>query len=492
MTRNCIQFRSKGRTIRLDRFVPQATVLDWLRLDERATGTKEGCAEGDCGACTVVIAREHDGRLVYEPVNACIATLGQLDGGELITVEDLAQEGNLHPVQTAMAAGHGSQCGFCTPGIVMSLFAHFHGDGERTDRAGINDCLAGNLCRCTGYRSIVDAAREACAGPVADSFVANEPGTIAALRQLDDHADVFVGNEASFFAAPASEAALASLYQRHPDARIIGGATDVGLWITKKLAVLDKIIHLGRAGLDAIEQTADAWHIGASVTLARATPPLASIDPDIAEILRRFGSVQVRAAGTVGGSIANASPIGDLAPLLIALGGHIELRKGDAVRALPLEQFFIGYGKQDREPGEFIRRLIVPKLSAGTLFRAFKVSKRFDEDITTVLGAFRIGVDGGRIASARIAFGGMAATPKRATAVENQLVGAALHDAGTWRLAAERISDDFTPLTDMRASAEYRLNVARNIVIKALAEIAGVSSPVTRILDSREAVDVAD
>ncbi len=491
MTRNCIQFRKQGRTIRLDRFVPQSTVLDWLRLDERATGTKEGCAEGDCGACTVVIAREHDGRLVYEPVNACIATLGQLDGGELITVEDLAHEGKLHPVQTAMAAGHGSQCGFCTPGIVMSLFAHFHGEGERTDRAGISDCLAGNLCRCTGYRSIVDAAREACAGPAMDRFAANEAGTIAALRELDDHADVFVGDESGFFAAPASEASLASLYQRHPDARIIGGATDVGLWITKKLATLDKIIHVGRAGLDKIEETADAWHIGASVTLARATPPLASIDPDIAEILRRFGSVQVRAAGTVGGSIANASPIGDLAPLFIALGGSVELRKGDAVRALPLEQFFIGYGKQDREPGEFIRRLIVPKLPAANLFRAFKVSKRFDEDITTVLGAFRIGVDGGRIASARIAFGGMAATPKRATAVESQLVGAALHDAGTWRLAAERISDDFTPLTDMRASAEYRLNVARNIVIKALAEIAGVSSPMTRILDSREAADVA-
>ena len=492
MTRSCVQFRRNGRTIRLDRFSPQATVLDWLRLQERATGTKEGCAEGDCGACTVVIAREHDGRLLYEPVNACIATLGQLDGGELITVEDLAHEGKLHPVQTAMAAGHGSQCGFCTPGIVMSLFAHFHGEGERTDRAEINDCLAGNLCRCTGYRSIVDAARQACAGPVTDRFVANEAGTIAALRKLQDHADVFVGNNSSFFAAPASEASLASLYQRHPDARIVGGATDVGLWITKKLATIDKIIHLGRAGLDKIEETADAWHVGASVTLARATSPLASIDPDIAEIVRRFGSVQVRAAGTVGGSIANASPIGDLAPLFIALGGSVELRKGAVVRALLLEQFFIGYGKQDREPGEFIRRLIVPKLPAATYFKAFKISKRFDEDITTVLGAFRIGVDGGRIVSARIAFGGMAGIPKRATAVERQLAGAALHDVGTWRLAAERAGDDFTPLADMRASAEYRINVSRNIIIKALAEIAGVSSPVTRILDSREAVDVAD
>ncbi|MGO8912884.1 MAG: xanthine dehydrogenase small subunit [Bradyrhizobium sp.] len=492
MTRNCIQFRRKDRVVRLDRFSPQSTVLDWLRLEERSTGTKEGCAEGDCGACTVVIAREHEGRLLYEPVNACIATLGQLDGGELITVEDLAHQGKLHPVQTAMAAGHGSQCGFCTPGIVMSLFAHFHSEGERTDRGKINDCLAGNLCRCTGYRSIVDAAREACAGPAMDSFVANEAGTCAALRELQDHADVFVGNDVRFFAAPASEASLASLYQRHPDARIIGGATDVGLWITKKLATIDKIIHVGRAGLDKIEEAADALHIGASVTLAGATPPLASISPDIAEILRRFGSVQVRAAGTVGGSIANASPIGDLAPLFIALGGSVELRKGDSVRALPLEQFFIGYGKQDREASEFVRRLIVPRLPAATYFKAFKISKRFDEDITTVLGAFRIGVDGGRIASARIAFGGMAATPKRATAVEGALVGAVLHDAGTWRLAAERVGDDFTPLTDMRASAQYRLGVARNIVIKALAEIAGVSSPVTRILESREAVHVAD
>ena len=491
MIRDCIQFRRNDRIIRLDRFSPQSTILDWLRLEERSTGTKEGCAEGDCGACTVVIAREHEGRLLYEPVNACIATLGQLDGGELITVENLAHEGKLHPVQRAMAAGHGSQCGFCTPGIVMSLFAHFHSEGDRTDRAKINDALAGNLCRCTGYRSIVDAARESCTGPMTDRFVAREAETRTALKQLNDGADIFVGNETRFFAAPASEASLAALYQGHPDASIIAGATDVGLWITKKLATIDKIIHVGRAGLDKIEARADGLYMGASVTLARATSPLASIDPDIAEILRRFGSVQVRAAGTVGGSIANASPIGDLAPLFIALEGSIELRKGERIRTLPLEQFFISYGKQDREPGEFVRRLIVPRLPAGTFFRAFKVSKRFDEDITTVLGAFRIGTEGGRITSARVAFGGMAATPKRATAVEGQLVGASLRDVDAWRSAAERVGDDFTPLTDMRASSEYRLGVARNILIKVLAEIAGASSPMTRILDRRETVHVA-
>jgi xanthine dehydrogenase small subunit len=491
MTRDCIQFRRQDQIIRLDRFLPQSTILDWLRLEERSTGTKEGCGEGDCGACTVVIARERNGRLIYEPVNACIATLGQLDGCELITVEDLAHQGKLHPVQSAMAAGHGSQCGFCTPGIVMSLFAHFHSEGDRTDRAAINDVLAGNLCRCTGYRSIVDAARKACAGPAADQFTATESQTRAVLQRLNDGSDILVGDETRFFASPASEASLAALYLRHPDARIIGGATDVGLWITKKLMTLDKIIHVGRAGLDAIEPTADSLNIGAAVTLANASSSLASISPDIAEIVRRFGSVQVRAAGTVGGSIANASPIGDLAPLFIALGGGVELRKGERVRALPLEKFFIAYGKQDREPGEFVRRLIVPKLPAAVFFKAYKISKRFDEDITAVLGAFRIAVEGGRITSARVAFGGMAATPKRALAVERQLIGADVDDSAVWRSAAEQVSNDFTPLTDMRASAEYRLDVAGNLVIKALAEISGAASPVTRILGRQEALHVA-
>jgi len=491
MTRDCIQFRRQDQIIRLDRFLPQSTILDWLRLEERSTGTKEGCGEGDCGACTVVIARERNGRLIYEPVNACIATLGQLDGCELITVEDLAHQGKLHPVQSAMAAGHGSQCGFCTPGIVMSLFAHFHSEGDRTDRAAINDVLAGNLCRCTGYRSIVDAARKACAGPAADQFTATESQTRAVLQRLNDGSDILVGDETRFFASPASEASLAALYLRHPDARIIGGATDVGLWITKKLMTLDKIIHVGRAGLDAIEPTADSLNIGAAVTLANASSSLASISPDIAEIVRRFGSVQVRAAGTVGGSIANASPIGDLAPLFVALGGSVELRKGERVRALPLEKFFIAYGKQDREPGEFVRRLIVPKLPAAVFFKAYKISKRFDEDITAVLGAFRIAVEGGRITSARIAFGGMAATPKRALAVERQLIGADVDDSAVWRSAAEQVSNDFTPLTDMRASAEYRLDVAGNLVIKALAEISGAASPVTRILGRQEALHVA-
>jgi xanthine dehydrogenase small subunit len=493
MTRDNLQFLRRGRTVSLDRFQSRSTVLDWLRLEERSTGTKEGCAEGDCGACAVVVARERDGRIVYEPVNSCITLLGQLDGAELITVEDLAEGGKLHPVQGAMARQHGSQCGFCTPGIVMSLFAHFHESNGVTDRSKINDALAGNLCRCTGYRPIVDAALEVCTNAAADRFARSASERLNALRAIDDQADLFVGDATSFFAAPASEASLAKLYTQHPDATILAGSTDVGLWITKKLAPIEKIIHVGRVSeLSRIEKTADGYAIGAVVSLARAAPVLGSIDPDIAEVLRRFGSIQVRACGTVGGNIANGSPIGDLAPMLIALGATLELRQGDNIRQLPLESFFLDYGKQDRKGGELVRRLIVPKVAPGTHFRAFKITKRIDEDISAVLAAFRFTVSARRISSARVAFGGMAGIPKRAAMLERRLAGLSLTDLQGWRQAAEAISQDFKPLNDLRASAAYRSEVAANLVVKALAEIAGASPEVTRIVDRRIVADAAE
>ena len=493
MARNCLQFLRRGRTVQIDRFLPRTTLLDWLRLQERSTGTKEGCAEGDCGACAVVVVRERDGRLIYEPVNACITLLGQLDGAELITVEDLTDDGVLHPVQAAMAREHGSQCGFCTPGIVMSLFAHYHGCDGATNREKINDVLAGNLCRCTGYRPIVDAGMQACDGSAEDKFMRNAAVRRRALAALDDKADLFVGDAAAFFAAPASEASLARLYADHADATIIAGATDVGLWITKRLAPLEKIIHVGRvAALSSIEESADSYAIGAIVSLARAAPVLGAIDPDIAEVLRRFGSIQVRTAGTVGGNIANGSPIGDLAPMLIALGATLELRHGETIRQLPLESFFLDYGKQDRRPGEFVRRLLVPKLRAGRHFRAYKITKRADEDISAVLAAFCVTVDGDRIGDAKVAFGGMAGVPKRANAVEEKLRGLSLADSRAWRFAADAIATDFTPLTDLRASAAYRSRVAGNLVVKMLAEVAGASSSVTRIADRRMIAHAAE
>src|SRR6476660_506633 len=492
MSRNSLQFQRRGRSVRIGEFSPRTTLLDWLRLQERSIGTKEGCAEGDCGACAVVVVRERDGRMVYEPVNSCITLLGQLDGAELITVEDLADDGELHPVQAAMARQHGSQCGFCTPGIVMSLFAHYHACNGATTREAINNVLAGNLCRCTGYRPIVDAALEACAEAADDRLTRSGAARLQALRSLDDQADLFVGDDGSFFAAPASEQSLAQLYARHPDATIVAGATDVGLWITKKLAPIEKVIHVGRvAELSSIEATNEGYAIGATVSLAQAAPVLGSIDPDIAEVLRRFGSIQVRACGTVGGNIANGSPIGDLAPMLIALGASAELRQGNKVRQLPLENFFLDYGKQDRAPGEFVRRLLVPKLPQSTHFRAYKITKRFDEDISAVLAAFCLKVDAGRISAARVAFGGMAGIPKRAKAIEEKLRGLSLNDTHGWQSAAEAVSKDFTPLTDLRASAAYRGRVAGNLVVKAIAEIAGVSPGSTRIADHRMVADAA-
>jgi xanthine dehydrogenase small subunit len=486
MARNSLEFLRRGRSVRIEYFSPRTTVLDWLRLEEGSVGSKEGCAEGDCGACAVVIVREREGRLAYEPANSCITLLGQLDGAELITVEDLAENGALHPVQEAMARQHGSQCGFCTPGIVMSLFAHYHECNGATNRDRLNDALAGNLCRCTGYRPIVEAGLEACSRGADDRFTRGAAARLNALRALDATADLFVGDEHRFFAAPASEQTLAELYAQHPDSTIVAGATDVGLWITKKLAPIDKIIQVGRvAELSRIEDNAGSYAFGATVSLTRAAPLLGSIDPDITEVLRRFGSIQVRASATVGGNIANGSPIGDLAPMLIAMGAKLELRQSDRIRQLPLEEFFLAYGKQDRQKGEFVRRLVVPRLPPQTHFRAYKISKRIDEDISAVLAAFCLTLDGGRISEARVAFGGMAGVPKRARAVEDCLRGLPLTDFARWQRAAAAVNKDFTPLSDLRASAEYRLRVAGNLVVKALAEMAGLSSQATRITDRR-------
>jgi len=472
--RAALRFRFRGAEVALDRFSPRLTLLDWLREEAGAKGVKEGCAEGDCGACTVVLSRPKPGGGVdYKPVNACVMLLGQVDGAEVITVEDLAEGQTLHPVQQAMVDLHGSQCGFCTPGIVMSLFALYH-SGEPATRTTVNDQLAGNLCRCTGYRPIVDAALEACTGAAQDGFAREEKARQAALAALKDGRDLFVGDEERFFAAPSSEASLAALYQRHPDATLVGGATDVGLWVTKGLRDLKKIIWLGRvAGLDRIEESAEALDFYAMAGLDAALEPLAALHPDLREIMRRFGSKQVRAAGTIGGNVANGSPIGDSPPALIALGATLELRRGEATRTLPLENFFIAYGKQDRRPGEYVRRVHVPKLKPNQHYRAYKVSKRFDEDISAVMAAYRFTLEGRRIAEARLAYGGMAATPKRASFAEAALIGASLDDRPSWKAALEAIGADFTPLTDMRATASYRTKVATNLLLKALTEIAG-------------------
>ena len=487
MTRASVRFLHRGEVVSLTDVGANETLLDYLRLRRHACGSKEGCAEGDCGACTVALGTLRDGRLEYEPVNACICLLGMIDGKELVAVEDLAgRAGALHPVQDALLRHHGSQCGFCTPGIVMSLFTLYHAGG-RCDRQAVNDGLAGNLCRCTGYRPIVDAALEVCDGAPRDAFAAQRAATAERLAALDDGEDLLVGDEAAgFFAAPATVDSLARLYARHPDVTLVAGATDVGLWITKQLRSLPKVIHVGRAaGLADIRETGQGFSIGAGVTYAHAEGAMAAIDPDLVELFRRLGAKQVRAVGTLGGNIANGSPIGDTPPALIALGATLHLRREQATRSMPLEDFFIDYGKQDLAPGEFVTGIDVPRLGPDQVFRCYKISKRFDQDISALLGAFRFTLEAGRVTGARVAFGGMAATPKRAAAAEAALVGLRLAEPRDRDAACEALASDFRPIDDMRASARYRLETAQALLQKALHEAGGEASAATRLVGLR-------
>ena len=489
--RHSIQFVRRGRSVHLEPTAPTLTLLDYLRLVEGATGTKEGCAEGDCGACTVVLRRIIGNQRVYQPVNACIMLAGQADGCEIITVEDLADGGELHPVQRALVEHHGSQCGFCTPGFVMALFALFHSrGGSGLDRNSVNDAIAGNLCRCTGYRPIIDAALSACAEADADAYAKQD--ALGGPTRTGDQGDLLVGTAQRFFAAPTSVPSLAALYGEHPDAVLLAGATDVGLWITKELRELPKIIWLGRVGgLGEVEE-ADRWvRFGATVSHEVARPYLGAIDPDLGELMRRFASVQIRTVATIGGNIANGSPIADTPPALIALGSTLTLQAGTTTRTLPLEDFFIAYGKQDRRAGEFVRAVSVPKLGPRQYFRCYKISKRFDQDISAVMGAFKFTLAGSQVEAARVAFGGMAATPKRALGAEAALRGVALNDPSTWENAIARLDDDFSPISDLRASAHYRRHVARGLLRKALIEIAGAPSDRTRVVGVRESADAA-
>ena len=453
---------------------PAMTVLEWLRRCERRTGTKEGCAEGDCGACTVVLGRLEGDHVRYEPINACIRFLPTLDGCQLLTVEDLrAPDGSLHPVQAALVEHHASQCGFCTPGIVMALLGAWK-SGQLASADGVDDALAGNLCRCTGYGPIAKAAAGLAAAPVAsDHLAAREAETVAALRCLADSETLSVRHGATRFFAPVTEAAFADLLLEHPEAVVLAGATDVGLWVTKQHRRLETVIWLGRIEeMQRIEETAATIRLGAGVTYAQAGATLSRAWPAMGEIIRRLGAAQVRACGTIGGNIANGSPVGDMAPLLIAAGARLILRRGEERRELPLERFFLAYGRQDRRPGEFISRIVTDKPQPSSFYRAYKITKRFDQDVAAVCAGFHINRDDGVVTAARIAFGGMAATPKRAMAAEAVLLGKPWEQS-TVEQAMAALALDFQPISDMRASAAYRLKVARNLLFKCWLESGG-------------------
>ncbi len=469
-TRGAIRFLHRGRVRELAEEPATRTALDWLRETEGLTGTKECCAEGDCGACTVLLGRAEAGAVRYEAINACIAFLGMLDGRHLVTVEDLpAPDGTLTPVQQAMVECHASQCGFCTPGIVMALTALRHGSASASAR-DVEVALQGNLCRCTGYQPTVEAGARMyeLTGPPVLTVI--EPGE---LEALEDGASVRVGG----FVQPASLDALAEILQATPEATIVAGAIDIGLWVTKGLRDTTPMVHIRRvAALRAIDEDPDRLRLGAGSSYARAGPALVPLAPGLEALLARIGGAQVRNAGTIGGNIANGSPIGDMPPPLIALGARLELHRGGETRELPLEDFFLDYGRQDLAPGEFVTAVTIPRLKPGTQFAVYKISKRRDEDISALCGVSRIDLVDGVVVEARIAFGGMAATPKRAAGAEAALRGRSW-DETALDAAIAALAGDYAPIDDWRASGAYRSRVAGNLLRHFFAEATDPATP---------------
>lgn len=485
-TSNSIRFIMDGEVITVDDVDPTRTVLQFLREDLGRTGTKEGCAEGDCGACTVALVDvdRSGSQLNVRAVNSCIQFLPTLDGRELITVESLrGEDGSLHPVQQALVDCHGSQCGFCTPGFVMSLFAQYKNASKLTRRE-IDNALAGNLCRCTGYQPIVNAAgrmyeldvsqdaawaRQAHGREVA----ADEKKKIAELKAIQREQSLRIVHGDRFFCAPRTTGELADLFEEHPDAILLAGGTDVGLWVTKQHRELQKIIYTGMVeGLSDIVIDEGQVDIGAAASISDAMPLLSEHFPQLNDLFLRFASPPIRNVGTLGGNVANGSPIGDSLPALLALDARLVLRKGKVSRTLGLDQFYLGYQDNALAAGEFVERIRIPLTGEDVRIRSYKVSKRFDQDISAVCVAYRLTLDGDTVSDIRIACGGLAAIPQRATATEKLLLGGVWNEA-TVRAAMQKLGDDFQPISDMRSSADYRLTVCQNLLYRFWLEVSG-------------------
>lgn len=473
LTPRPIRFVHQGREQQVAGLPPTTTVLQWLREHAHCTGTKEGCAEGDCGACTVVVAEpDEQGHLIKRSVNSCIQFLPTLDGKVLYSVEDLAKGDDLHPCQQAMVDCHGSQCGFCTPGFVMSLWQVYQTHEQPPARSDLADALSGNLCRCTGYRPILDAGQKMYDAPRVPH---DDQANLAAWQQMQAKTHgplVYVGpsqaqgGHAQRFAAPTTIEELASWRLQWPEARLLAGSTDLGLWVTKQFRDLGDIIYLGRVkALQTLTRTDTHLEIGAGVSLEEAWSALAQMSPELKELWLRFASPPVRHAGTLGGNVVNGSPIGDGSPVLLALNATLVLRQGNQTRELNLSKFYLDYMKNALREGEWLQTIRVPLIDAtqGDVLRAYKISKRRDSDISALCAGFYIRLQGDTIADVRLGWGGMAATTQRASLTEALLKGQPWTRA-TMRRAQSALAQDFTPLSDLRASNTYRLKVAANLL----------------------------
>lgn len=474
----------------MDDVDPNKTVLQFLREDLARTGTKEGCAEGDCGACTVVVVdKDASGkRLRARAVNSCIQFLPTLDGKELLTVESLSVENELHPVQKAMVDCHGSQCGFCTPGFIMSLFA-LHKNNADPTRREIDEALAGNLCRCTGYSPIVDAAREMYADAAdTDNWLTQSRGSVAGadeqrridkLSALDTDEPLCVERHGKKFFAPRSLDHFATLVAEYSSATILAGGTDVGLWVTKQQRDLPVIIYTGNvSGLNESTVGEDYLDIGAAVSLTDAMSLIIEQYPTLEELFLRFASPPIRNAGTLGGNIANGSPIGDSMPALMVMDSELVLRAGGERRSIALADFYLGYQQTALKSGEFLERIRIPLPADGERVQSYKVSKRFDQDISAVCGAYRLQLDDGKVAKINVAYGGMAAVPARAKLCEQSLLGQDWNEECIDQ-AMLSLDEDFSPISDMRSSAEYRRQVCKNLLKRFYLETS--ASAITRV-----------
>ncbi|HGW4399245.1 TPA: xanthine dehydrogenase small subunit [Acinetobacter nosocomialis] len=499
MSERPITFFFRGGQQQVENVLPTMTVLQFLREytqtgKTRQTGTKEGCAEGDCGACTVVIGELVNDSLQLRSVNACIQFLPTLDGKALFTVEDLhsllpVQDGTLHPVQQAMVDMHGSQCGFCTPGFIMSLWSMYENEQQPPSKDKISDYLSGNLCRCTGYRPILDAAQKAYDYP---RFILKRQKVIDVLKEIKALPALHLNDQKQQFFAPRTLQDFAVLRLQLPHARIVAGSTDVGLWVTKQGRDLGDMLYIGLVEeLKKIVVTDHALTIGANVSLSDALIKISEFYPDFQELQRRFASMPIKNAGTLGGNIANGSPIGDSMPALITLGTRLILRVGEQTREIALEDFYLDYQKTALRLGEFVETIVIPLREGQTRFKfvSYKIAKRFEQDISAVCAAISCELDNDGVAhNVKIAFGGMAAIPKRAKYTEAILEGQQL----TTELivqAQEALSQDYQPLDDGRASSAYRLHVAKNCLQRFYVEKV-LSRTITRVNDLIAMVEI--